>query len=166
MTLYIFVVTLHVLAALFWLGGMFFLGLVGAPVLRAVEPASLRRELFTRLGSRFRSWGWGAIAVLLVTGFWNLHLRGILTLEVLGNPSFWGSPFGHALAWKLALVTGMLLNQALHDFWLGPRAGRVSVATAPFEAARLRRWASWLARVNALLGLILVWVAVRLGRGG
>ena len=43
MTLYNLVVTLHVLAALFWLGGMFFLALVGAPVLRAVEPPELRR---------------------------------------------------------------------------------------------------------------------------
>ena len=31
---YYLIVTLHVLAALLWLGGMFFLGLVGAPALR------------------------------------------------------------------------------------------------------------------------------------
>ncbi len=166
MTLYTFVVTLHVLAALFWLGGMFFLALVGAPVLRAVEPPALRRALFQQLGSRYRSWGWGAIVTLLVTGFWNLHLRGVLTVEVLSSGAFWASPFGEALAWKLGLVTAMLLNQGVHDFWLGPRAGHVSAAAAPDEAARLRRWASWLARVNALLGLVLVWVAVRLGRGG
>lgn len=165
MTLYTLVVTLHVLAALFWLGGMFFLALVGAPVLRSVEPPALRRALFQQLGSRYRSWGWGAIVTLLVTGLWNLQLRGVLTVEVLTSAAFWGAPFGRALAWKLALVTAMLANQALHDFWLGPRAGRVSAAESPGEAARLRRWASWLARVNALLGLVLVWAAVRLGRG-
>ena len=47
-------VTVHVLAALFWLGGMLFLGLVGAPVLRAVEPPALRQRLFHDLGMRFR----------------------------------------------------------------------------------------------------------------
>jgi putative copper export protein len=31
-------VTIHVLAAMLWLGGMFFLGAVGAPVLRTIEP--------------------------------------------------------------------------------------------------------------------------------
>ena len=34
--LYYLSVTLHLLAALSWLGGIFFLALVGAPVLRAV----------------------------------------------------------------------------------------------------------------------------------
>jgi putative copper export protein len=164
MTVFTTVVTLHVLAALFWLGGMFFLGLVGAPVLREVEPPELRRALFQRLGTRFRGWGWGAITVLLVTGFWNLHLRGVLKPSIMGDAAFWGSPFGRALAWKLGLVIAMLLNQALHDFWLGPRAGRVQPGSA--EAVGLRRWAAWLARLNAVLGLALVYVAVRLGRGG
>lgn len=50
-----------------WLGGMFFLGVVGAPVLRSVQPDSPRAELLRRLGERFRSVGWVAIAILLVT---------------------------------------------------------------------------------------------------
>lgn len=164
MTLYNLVVTLHVLAALFWLGGMFFLALVGAPVLRAVEPPELRRELFARLGGRYRSWGWGAIGLLLVTGFWNLHLRGVLTTGIMGEAAFWTSPFGRALAWKLVLVTAMLVFQAVHDFWLGPKAGQVRAGSP--EAILLRRWAAWLARISALLGLVLVYVAVRLARGG
>lgn len=47
--LYFLCVTLHVLAAFLWLGGIFFLAAVGAPVLRMVEPPSLRAELFHRL---------------------------------------------------------------------------------------------------------------------
>jgi uncharacterized membrane protein len=43
-------VTVHVFAALLWLGGMFFLAVVGAPVLRSVEPPELRAQLFRRLG--------------------------------------------------------------------------------------------------------------------
>src|SRR5690554_4486628 len=50
MSLYHLNVTLHVLAALLWLGGMFFLAVVGAPVLRKVEPAALRARLFQELG--------------------------------------------------------------------------------------------------------------------
>jgi uncharacterized membrane protein len=83
MSLYWISVSLHVLAALFWLGGMFFLALVGAPLLRKVEPASLRAELFRDLGARFRLAGWIAIAVLLTTGLLNLQLRGLLIIVVV-----------------------------------------------------------------------------------
>jgi uncharacterized membrane protein len=50
-------VTIHVLAAMLWLGGMFFLGVVGAPVLRAIDPPPLRQRLFQELGTRFRRVG-------------------------------------------------------------------------------------------------------------
>lgn len=158
---YFLVVTLHLLAALLWLGGMFFLAAVGAPVLRAVEPPSLRARLFQALGVRFRTWGWGAIVVLVATGLGNLHFRGVLSTEVLGSAEFWAGPFGRALAWKLAAVAAMILVSAVHDFWLGPAAGRGSPG-----AERMRRAASWLARLNAALGLVVVLAAVRLARGG
>jgi uncharacterized membrane protein len=164
MSLYHLNVTLHVLAALLWLGGMFFLAAVGAPVLRRVEPPALRAELFQRLGLQFRTVGWGAIAVLLVTGTFNLAFRGILSWEVLTNGAFWASPYGHALAWKLGAVAAMVVTSALHDFVYGPRATRAA-AGGP-EALRLRRRAAVLARANAVFGIVLVVAAVRLARGG
>jgi hypothetical protein len=85
-----------------WLGGMFFLGVVGGPVLRAVEPAALRQQLFQQLGLRFRSIGWSAIGVLVLTGVGNLHYRGWLHWGgVLASGDFWRSAAGHALALKL-----------------------------------------------------------------
>jgi hypothetical protein len=36
---------------------MFFLAIVGAPVLRSVEPAALRQRLFHEVGLRFRALG-------------------------------------------------------------------------------------------------------------
>ena len=161
---YLLNVTLHVLAALLWLGGMFFFALVGAPVLRRVEPAALRARLFRELGAGFRRVGWSAIAVLLVTGALNLHLTGVLRGGELGNPAFWGSPYGRALAWKLGAVTVMVLVSAAHDFVYGPRAGRLEPGTP--AAMRARSRAAWLARVNAVVGLVLVVAAVRLARGG
>lgn len=155
-------VTVHVLAALFWLGGMFFLAVVGAPVLRGVEPPELRREIFRRLGAGYRRAGWIAIGVLLVTGVLNLWYRG--ALSSLDDDAFWATAYGHALAWKLGAVTTMLTVQALHDFVYGPRASRVAGGTP--EQLRLRGRAAWLARVNALVGVILVFAAVRLARGG
>lgn len=160
--LYIVNVTLHVLAALLWLGGMFFLALVGAPLLRGVEPPQLRQRLFHQLGSRFRTVGWVSIAVLLVTGTLNLYFHGWLPL--MGQGTFWRTALGHTLAAKLAAVTIMVTVSAIHDFIDGPRAGRVAPGSP--ESLRLRRRASMMARVNAIVGLILVVVAVRLARGG
>ena len=156
-------VSIHVLAAMLWLGGMFFLGVVGAPALRAVEPPSLRQRLFQQLGVRFRSVGWIAITVLVFTGLVNLHYRGWLHWDgVLASPTFWKTTVGTALAVKLLSVTVMIAVSAVHDFVLGPLAGKVQVGTP--QAVLFRRRAAWLARVNALLGVVVVVAAVRLPR--
>jgi uncharacterized membrane protein len=157
-------VSVHVFAALIWLGGMFFFALVGAPVLRSVEPPALRAQLFRDLGVRFRGVAWVLIVILLTTGTLNLHFRGMLRAEVLGSARFWASGMGQALAWKLAAVAAMLVFSALHDFVMGPRTSRMRPGSA--EARRMRRNASWMARANALLGVVVVVAAVALARGG
>jgi putative copper resistance protein D len=161
--LYYLNVTIHVLAALLWLGGMFFLAVVGAPVLRKVDPPELRARLFNQLGLASRNVGWAAIGVLILTGVANLHFRGLLRWAVLGNASFWSTRYGTTLAFKLSAVLIMIVVSAVHDFILGPRA--YSAAGTP-AAGRWRRWSSWLARVNAVVGVLLVYFAVRLARGG
>lgn len=162
-TLYYINVTIHVLAAMLWLGGMFFLGVVGAPVLRAVEPPALRQQLFQQLGTRARSLGWWAIAILLITGTLNLHFRGWLHWSgVLGSADFWRTGTGVALALKLLAVTTMLIVSGVHDFILGPMAGRLTAGSP--EALAFRRRAALLARGNALLGIVIVIAAVRLAR--
>jgi uncharacterized membrane protein len=164
MSLYHLNVTIHVLAALLWLGGMFFLAAVGAPVLRRVEPPELRATLFKELGLGFRRAGWIAIGILILTGVGNLWFRGLLHWDILTSTRFWASPFGHALAWKLVAVTTMVLISAVHDFIIGPAASAVRAGTP--EALRWRRWAALLARANAIIGLIVVIAAVYLARGG
>lgn len=156
-------VTLHVFAAIAWLGGLFFFGLVGAPVIRQVTPLEVRQSLFHQLGLHARSVGWISIAILLVTGPINVWYRGYLRWDgVLNSRAFWVTSVGIALAAKLACVVAMLVTSAWHDFKVGPAAGRVP-ADSP-EAARLRGHASRLARGTALFGMVLVLAAVRLAR--
>ena len=159
--LYYINVVVHVLAAVIWLGGLFFFALVGAPVLRRMEPAALRAALFQQLGERFRTVGWLAIVVLLVTGGINLYFRGVLDRD-LWNAAFWSTRFGRILGVKLTAILGMLVLQLFHDFQLGPAAGRASAGTE--EAIRLRRRAALVARSSALLGLIILIAAVLLVR--
>lgn len=162
--LYLANVTVHILAAMFWLGGMFFLGLVGAPALRAIEPAAVRQRIFHQLGVRFRGAGWWAIGILLVTGTLNLYFKGWLRAEILGSSTFWMSPVGHALALKLLGVTAMVVVSSIHDFVLGPSAGRATPGSP--LAISLRTHAAHLARLNAILGVVVVVAAVMLARGG
>jgi copper resistance protein D len=181
MRLYHVLVFVHVLAALFWLGGMFFLAAVGAPALRRLESPELRARLFHELGVRFRNTGWTAILVLVVTGVWILHVRGVLRWELLSDPAWWSTAFGQALLWKLVLVAIMLTVGFVHDFVVGPMSSRAAAvegggAGTPGRAAedpagderrrRLRRQAALLARGNAVAGILLVYWATRLARGG
>lgn len=164
MTLYWINVTLHVLAAFVWLGGTLFLGIVGAPVLRRVEPPELRAELFRRLGERFRTVGWAAVAILLATGVANLHFRGLLARDVLFDPAFWGTAYGRTLKWKLVAVGAILVVSAYHDLVVGPGASRLGSGTP--EARHARRQAAWLGRLAVMIGIVIVVLAVRLARGG
>ena len=156
-------VTVHVLAAIVWLGGMLFFALI-APILRDIPDDAFRAKLFDQLGRRFRTVGWVCIGTLVVTGVGQLHVRGWWGAEFLGASAFWTTQVGIALGWKLSFVGFMVVVQAVHDFWLGPRAGAATPGSD--DAKALRKRAAWLARGNALAGLLLIYFAVRLARGG
>ncbi len=129
--------TLHVLAAVTWIGGMIFIALVLVPVTRRLDDPALRARLVHQVGVRFRTVGWIALGLLALTGLGNLWQRPYL----LSAPR---------LHWKLGLVALALVLSALHDFVLGPRAG------LPGADPALRVRASWLARVNLLVVLVVV----------
>jgi uncharacterized membrane protein len=127
----------HVLAAVTWLGGMLFIALVLVPAARRLPDAALRTRLVTDLGTRFRTVGWIAIGLLVASGLGNLWVRP----ELLGVARF---------QWKAGLIVLAIALSALHDFALGPRAGR------PGADPGARGRASWVARVNVLVVLAIV----------
>ena len=156
-------VLVHVLAAVVWVGGIFFLALVVVPVARRLPPAE-RAALLGALGRRFRVVGWVCIALLLATGTANAALRGV-TWEGVASGRLFESEFGRLLAAKLAVVLVMLALSVAHDFVVGPASVRLLERQGDGDAASLRRRASWLARVNALLALLVIALAIALVRG-
>ena len=132
---------LHVGAALTWVGGMLFVALVLVPVTRRLDDPALRRRLMHESGVRFRAVGWAAMALLVATGLINIWLRP----ELLTLARFWV---------KVVLVALAIALSALHDFVLGPRAGRSDAA------ASLRPAASWIARANLVLVLVVVYLGL------
>jgi putative copper resistance protein D len=162
--IYLLSVWTHLVAATLWVGGMGFLVLVVVPWLRRGDRAQAA-ILLRDTGRRFRNVGWSCFALLAATGSFNAYYRGV-RLSHLFDASFMRSTFGQALTWKLALFITVLLVSAYHDFVNGPRATE-AVAMAPHspEAERLRKRASLLGRLNALLALLLYGAAVVLVRG-
>lgn len=160
MLLYQLSVFVHILSAIVWIGGMLFLALVVVPVTRGLPPAE-RAALFGAVGRRFRAVGWVCIGLLLVTGVVNTTYRGVTWENVL-TADLWSTPFGRVLALKLGVVAVMLALSVYHDFVIGPRSVRVVMGD---EAQRLRRIASHVGRVEAILALLVVALAVVLVRG-
>ena len=162
--LYLFSVWAHMLAATIWIGGMLFLVLVVVPWLRSgrhVDAGVFLRDT----GQRFRTVGWACFAVLLVTGTFNLWMRGVRWASFV-DAQWLSSTFGRTVLFKLAVFVAVLVVSAVHDWVLGPRATRaLEQDPRSLLAARLRRQAGWLGRLNVVLALLLLAGGVLLVRG-
>jgi len=162
--LYVASVFLHILAAIIWMGGMFFLILVVVPWLRSGNRQTAG-TLLRDTGLRFRTVGWACLGTLLATGTFNLWVRRV-RLSDLVAPEWIGTPFGRTVVLKLTLFTVVIALSVVHDFVVGPRATRaLQQDPGGTDALRLRRTASWMGRLNALLALALVYLGVVLVRG-
>nr|WP_298146477.1 CopD family protein [uncultured Pseudomonas sp.] len=75
MTLYAFGYSLHLLAALIWVGGMFFAWMVLRPAAVEALEAPARLKLWGQVFPRFFRWVWAAVIVLPASGIGLLHLR-------------------------------------------------------------------------------------------
>jgi uncharacterized membrane protein len=152
-------VVLHVLAAVSWIGGMIFLSLVLAPLVRSRQAAPEYTALFRTAALRFRIVVWLAMGILLTTGPVLLSQRG---MEVT-NPSTWS----RIASVKLGLVALLLSLSFLHDLVLGPRINQVSAIPASSRTAwqqTVVRTARWLPRISLLVALAVVLAAVELAR--
>jgi len=111
MSVYYICVGLHLLALSFWLGHMFVWSLVVGPAVKKLEPRETAELL--REASLFRGGlGWPALAVLIPTGLYMLHYRGIELSQLISGEAFQGTQ-GLVLAVKLACVAGMMVYQGV-----------------------------------------------------
>src|SRR5581483_900819 len=145
------IVWIHILAAMFWIGGMLFFSLILVPSLGGM-PRSERIELMSRIGLRYRKGGWISLAILLTTGLIRLHQLNWVPLT--GGGWIWA---------KLALIFLMLIMTLLHDLLLGPQAIQISRSSAAPHP--LQKKVRWMARLNLLIGLFIVFAAIYVARG-
>ena len=157
--MYSTLVVLHILAAVTWIGGMIFLSLVLAPLVRGRKAAPEFMALFRSAALRFRPIVWVAIAVLLATGPMLLSLRGVQ----VSSPTSWTG----IVTVNLMLVALLLLLTLLHDLVFGPQVSRVSAIPNSQRTAGERvvfKTARWLPRLSLLIGLAVMIAATMLAR--
>ncbi|CUS35011.1 CopD family protein [Candidatus Nitrospira nitrificans] len=157
--MYSTLVVLHILAAVSWVGGMIFLSVVLAPLVRGRKAAPEFMALFRSAALRFRPMVWVAIAVLLATGPMLLSLRGIEITKPVSWPAI--------VTVKLTLVALLLFLTLLHDLVFGPRVSRVSAIPDSRRTAGEQivfKTARWLPRLSLLIALVVLVAAAMLAR--
>lgn len=138
---------LHTLAALVWVGGMFFAHLILRPAVLDLGLAE-RLDLMRRVFGRFFPWVLGCIATLLVTGY------GVLLVGYRGGL---GGGGGHV---DIMQMTGLVMMVLFVQLFFGPWQGfRRALAEGNLEKAvgyqtRIRH----IVIVNLVLGLVTVFI--------
>ncbi len=148
---------LHVISAIFWVGGMLFITLVVAPFLKTMPDPADRSKVYQFVGKKYRKLGWIAIIILLVTGpillysFYGLSVPGVFMAPVHTTA------VGMTVSIKLGLVFLLVLSSLIHDFWLGPKAR---------NSPKFSLIAKIFGRSNLVVALLIVIFAVILRAGG
>lgn len=155
---------LHLLAAIVWIGGLAFIAMVLVPTLRAPGMRAHAVTLLRTAGRKFQRIAYASLVTLGVTGVLNLYFKA--GGSIAAATQLLPTPYGHLLMTKVSLVVAIVALSLYHDFAVGPAAARAMEADpAGSSASSLRRRASWLGRINMLLSLVVMTLALLLVRG-
>jgi uncharacterized membrane protein len=134
----------HILAAVIWVGGMFFAHMVLRPSAGPLDSPT-RLALWARVLGRFFVWVWLSIAALLVSGF---------AMVMIGFGGF--ASLAHYI--NVMMAVGIIMMLLFAHVYFGPwKRFRRAVAAANWaEAERNIKQILILVMVNLLLGLVTV----------
>lgn len=141
-------ITLHILAAVVWVGGMFFAYVALRPVAARLLEPPLRLPLWAQTFTRFFPWVWVAVVILPVTGYW-------LIFSV-----FEGFAYTDIHVHVMQVTGWIMILIFLHVYFAPFRRLKTAVAAADWAGAskqlgQIRR----LVGVNLILGLVTIVVA-------
>jgi uncharacterized membrane protein len=126
--------TLHALAFVIWVGGMFFAYMALRPAALGLEPPQ-RLPLWSRTFGRFFPWVWGSVIALPVTGFWMIYRMGGFSVLPI---------YIHVMV-VLGIVMIMIF---LHIFFAPYRRMDRAIAAGDIPAA-----AAQLAKIRPMIGI-------------
>ncbi len=144
---------LHIIFASLWIGGMLFMVLVLSPYVRKLPP-SISTEAYQEVGKRYSIWGtFIGLPLLLLTGLHNMDLMGISISELISG----SSQYIHTLRLKIVFFLITVLLAFSHDLYFGPKS-----AINP----NLKKFARIFGVINLVIGLVIIYLAVKLRLGG
>jgi uncharacterized membrane protein len=141
-------ITLHVLAAAIWVGGMFFAYMALRPAAARLLDPPQRLPLWSHTLRRFFLWVWIAIVILPASGYW-------MILLVFGGFANVGAHV-HIMQ-TIGIIMIMIF---FHVFFAPYRRMNQAIAAGDYpkageELGRIRRYVG----INLLLGLLTIAVA-------
>lgn len=148
MTVFSLAYTLHVLAALVWVGGMFFAWMILRPAAMAALDGPPRLKLWMNVFQRFFVWVWVAVLILPISGV------GLLQLRFNG---FETAPrYVQVMMGLYVVMTALFIRiQALQLPELRTVVAAEDWATGAQVLGRIRK----LVGINLIVGLVVVGVA-------
>ena len=140
-------ISLHVLSAVIWVGGMFFAYLILRPIAATQFEAPERLTLWSNVFSKFFPWVWVAVVLLIGTGFW--------LISEFGGMKNVGAHI-HIMM-SLGIIMALLF---MHLFFAPSRRLARSVANSDWqEAGKSLAQIRLLVGINLIIGLTTVIVA-------
>lgn len=137
-------ITLHILAAVIWVGGMFFAYMALRPAALDLAPPQ-RLSLWSRTFARFFPWVWLAVALLLATGYWMILF------------AFDGFAHVGIYVHIMQAIGILMILVFLHVFFVPYRRLNRTLGEADFESAgKQLNQIRILIAINLILGLITI----------
>ena len=143
---------LHVLGVVTWIGGLAWQAHALAPLARGGEV-----RLFAEAARRARPFTWVAIALVALSGFYNVTQLGPLS-QVMESGA------GLALAGKFMLVLAAIAVAAQRDFAHVPRLLRALGRTGDEAPATVLRSIVWLDRITLGLASLIIYLGLFVSR--
>jgi uncharacterized membrane protein len=153
--MYLFLVTMHVLSAMFWVGGNLFFVFVCFPVLRKQKFLEIQFELLKEIALGFRKVSYSLFIILVLTGIGILESRWGGMRIILNN---------HILQIKLFLFSILILFSIYHDFYSGPKVFDYKDKNETLYQ-KYKKISSFFGRINFLLSFLIGILGVLLSRG-